>query len=100
MDDLFGEVYTIPPFGPDCIARCEYMDKDEFRVGVGGFRMVTRKVRVPYQSLDEHDHPFSEVLIMVPPIIGARDEYDQMAEISMRRKIVAHPRWRSGQNGS
>jgi hypothetical protein len=46
--------------------------------------MVTRKVRVPYQSLDENDHPFSEVSIMVPPIISARDEYDQMAEISMR----------------
>ena len=36
------------------------------------------------KSLDKHDHPFSEVVIMVPPIIGARDEYDQMAEISVR----------------
>ncbi len=85
MDDLCGEVYTIPPFGPDCIAHCEYMDKDEFRVG--GFRMVARKVRVPYQSLDEHDHPFSEVVIMVPPIIGIRWQRSPCG-----RKIAAHPR--------
>ena len=36
------------------------------------------------KSQDEKNDHHSQMVIMVPPIIGARDEYDQMAEISMR----------------
>jgi len=43
------------------------------------------------QSLDEKDHPFSEVIIMVPPIIPERDDYDQMTEVPVHTQHRGAP---------
>jgi len=35
------------------------------------------------KNLDEKDHPFSEVIVMAPPVVGAHDDYDQMTNVKV-----------------
>ncbi|KAL3766901.1 hypothetical protein ACHAW5_000919 [Stephanodiscus triporus] len=43
------------------------------------------------KNLDEKDHPFSEVVVMVPPVIAERDDYDQMTEVPVRTQHRGAP---------
>ena len=36
------------------------------------------------KNLDEKDHPFSEVVVMTPPVVGAHDDYDEMTNANVR----------------
>eukprot|EP00957_Ditylum_brightwellii_P153786 11705521-Ditylum_brightwellii.AAC.1 len=33
------------------------------------------------KTLDQKDHPFSEVIIMLPPIIAERDDYEELTVV-------------------
>jgi len=35
------------------------------------------------QNLDEKDHPYSEIVVMVPPVAGAHDDYDEMTSVKV-----------------
>jgi len=43
------------------------------------------------KNLDEKDHPFSEVVVMVPPIAGAHDDYDKMTDVTVRTQHRGSP---------
>jgi len=36
------------------------------------------------KTLDQKDHPFSEVIIMLPPIIAERDDYEELTVVPVR----------------
>ena len=42
-------------------------------------------------SLDEKDHPFSEVVVMVPPAAGSHDDYDEMTDVPIRTQHRGAP---------
>mmetsp|Transcript_30290 Transcript_30290/g.65409 ORF Transcript_30290/g.65409 Transcript_30290/m.65409 type:complete len:1736 (-) Transcript_30290:678-5885(-) len=42
-------------------------------------------------NLDEKDHPFSEVVVMVPPVAGSHDDYDQMSDVPVRTQHRGAP---------
>ena len=43
------------------------------------------------EALDDKDHPFSEVVVMVPPAIGAHDDYADMTEVPIRTQHRGAP---------
>jgi len=43
------------------------------------------------EHLDEKDHPFSEVVIMVPPVAGAHDDYYQLTDVPVRTQHRGAP---------
>ena len=43
------------------------------------------------EVLDEKDHPFSEVVIMVPPVAGSHDDYDEMSNVPIRTQHRGAP---------
>ena len=43
------------------------------------------------KNLDEKDHPFSEVLVMVPPVAGAHDDYDKLTDVPVRTQHRGAP---------
>jgi len=43
------------------------------------------------KNLDEKDHPFSEVVIMVPPVAATHDDYDQMSDVPVRTQHRGAP---------
>jgi len=42
-------------------------------------------------NLDEKDHPFSEVVVMVPPVAGAHDDYDELTDVPVRTQHRGAP---------
>jgi len=42
-------------------------------------------------TLDEKDHPFSEVVVMVPPVAGAHDDYDELTDVPVRTQHRGAP---------
>eukprot|EP00986_Skeletonema_menzelii_P003296 scaffold985_cov145-Skeletonema_menzelii.AAC.11 len=43
------------------------------------------------KNLDEKDHPFSEVVVMIPPAAIAHDDFDMMTEVPVRAQHRAAP---------
>ena len=43
------------------------------------------------KNLDEKDHPFSEVVVMVPPIAGAHEDYDRLTDVPVRTQHRGAP---------
>jgi len=43
------------------------------------------------KNLDEKDHPFSEVVVMIPPAAITHDDYDMMTEVPVRGQHRAAP---------
>ena len=43
------------------------------------------------KNLDEKDHPFSEVVVMVPPVAGAHDDYDKLTDVPVRTQHRGAP---------
>lgn len=43
------------------------------------------------KALDEKDHPFSEVVIMVPPVSLAHDDYHEFTDVPVRTQHRAAP---------
>ncbi|KAL9187722.1 hypothetical protein ACHAXT_006100 [Thalassiosira profunda] len=43
------------------------------------------------KNLDEKDHPFSEVVVMVPPVAGAHDDYEEMTGVPVRTQHRGAP---------
>ena len=43
------------------------------------------------KNLDEKAHPFSEVVVMVPPVAGSHDDYDQMTDVPVRTQHRGAP---------
>jgi len=43
------------------------------------------------KNLDEKDHPFSEVVVMIPPAAITHDDYDMMTEVPVRAQHRAAP---------
>jgi hypothetical protein len=41
--------------------------------------------------LDEKDHPFSEVVVMVPPVAGSHDDYDELTSVPVRMQHRGAP---------
>jgi len=42
-------------------------------------------------TLDEKDHPFSEVVVMVPPVAGSHDDYDELTDVPVRTQHRGAP---------
>ena len=42
-------------------------------------------------NLDEKDHPFSEVVVMVPPVAGSHDDYDELTDVPVRTQHRGAP---------
>lgn len=42
-------------------------------------------------TLDRKDHPFSEVVVMLPPDVEARDDYDEMSVVPIRAQYREKP---------
>ena len=43
------------------------------------------------KNLDEKDHPFSEVIVMIPPAAVVHDDYDMMTEVPVRGQHRSAP---------
>ena len=43
------------------------------------------------QNLDAKDHPFSEVLVMVPPVAGSHEDYDDLTDVPVRTQHRSAP---------
>ena len=43
------------------------------------------------KNLDEKDHPFSEVVVMVPPVAGHHDDYEEMSDVPIRTQHRGAP---------
>ncbi|KAL7535270.1 hypothetical protein ACHAXR_010651 [Thalassiosira sp. AJA248-18] len=43
------------------------------------------------KNLDEKDHPFSEVVVMVPPVAGAHEDYKDMTDVPVRTQHRGAP---------
>lgn len=43
------------------------------------------------KNLDEKDHPFSEVVVMVPPVAGAHEDYGELTDVSIRTQHRGAP---------
>ena len=43
------------------------------------------------KNLDEKDHPFSEVVVMVPPVAGSHEDYDDYTDVPVRSQHRGAP---------